>query len=635
MSYYSRFGRANGRVGQRSIGEKNIDNDRTSPFTNNSIVGRSRPKLLDNYSEDDDDDDDRDVVDDDDYNDQQRNYGVDFAMDLDNSNMETPKSFRGSRYSARKSSIKVPLKGDDVFTTKKVTTPGVMKTLTKHRTRNGSPLRPSSSEKEDPEDTLIKSQKLISDDNKFSPGNSPTLLFKSTKSPVINGSPIGNNNTYKEVKSPPSNYKVRPVDMAQFEPKNASNGGKKLFQNELERRLSPPSPPPPQNTNQDIEFDSSEDENLPVKKRSETVAKSSESVKKTSETVPKNSETVAKNSETVSKNSETVPQPIPETNSLAPQSEPFNLNGGNTFSNGASGAPSRQMSPPLKSPSAAPPMRSPSAAPPMRSEISNYLAKNPGNHWNDNYNVASSVEADSSSTNDKGSLQVGIPSRVDVEPAMGKSEILDKINATIDSLRQNDSRRVLFDDNNNIDLADISSDETPLELLNELESFAPTKSSPVKRRRSYSPQKRRSQSPGNIRSKTPDATKFKLPIVPPELTPIRKHYNRLSDKYSRHIMNKRQEEEEEQEHRHNYHHRQHQHSNHNMNKTWPTKTWIKLNKLVQSESLTVNDIINSKIVIEKLGCESKEDLKQRVEFLIRFNEFQKRKYQFRRERDLI
>lgn len=609
MSYYSRFGRANGRVGQRSIGEKNIDNDRTSPFTKNSIVGHSRPKLLDNYSDEDDDvgDDVDDDVDNDvdndhhHYNDRQWNYGVDLAMDLDNSNMETPKSFRGSRYSARKSSIKVPLKGDDVFTTKKVTTPGVMKTLTKHRTRNGSPLRPSSSEKEDPEDTLIKSQKLISEDNKFSPGNSPKLLFKSTKSPVINGSPIGNNNSYKEVQSPPSNYKVRPVDMAQFEPKNGSNGSKKLFQNEVEKQL-----PPRQNTNQDIEFDSSEDDNLPVKK----VAKKSPDVS----TVPKNPEV------------STIPPPIPETNSLAPpQNESFNLNGANTFSNGTSRAP-RQVSPPMRSPSA--------AAPPMRSEISNYLAKNPGNHWNDNYNVASSVEADSSSTNDKGSLQVGIPSRVDVEPAMAKSEILDKINATIDSLRQNDSRRALFDDNNNIDLADISSDETPVELLNELESFAPTKSSPVKRKRSYSPQKRRSQSPENIRSKTPDPSKFKLPIVPPELTPIRKHYNRLSDKYARHIMNKRQEQPHHQQQQHHHHHHHHQPSNHdsiNKAETWSTKTWIKLNKLVQSESLTVNDIINSKIVIEKLGCESKEDLKQRVEFLIRFNEFQKRKYQFQRE----
>lgn len=581
-------------------------------------------------------------------------------LEFEDTRLETPKS---SRYSTQRTTIKVPLKSGDEQS-QRITTPTVMERLTKYKSRNGTPLRTSSKRKStgpsdpmiasspkeaDPniidrerEDTLIKQRKLISDDNKFSPNDTSVKLFKTSDFshtaphvPTTHSSPTrvhsrSFNDVDPKIQSPPSNFRIRPLNFDKLNQDKELGKNRRLFLDDQELKKTIPSAlpsqasisgnvddgleekiretPPKAARQNDIEFDSSDDEN--------------------------------------SERASIKPQINGESNKYAsPQQRPVDH-----------------------------PVHSVDQAvhgdhdPQIPTSIGLRTTDPSEDHAHNLNNLASSVEIDSVSTNgiglDKGSLNVGIPSRVDIDPQndMQRLETLERINVTMGA---NGTTRLSFnekprnhrnmepvndipinnkpisemDQMNKINAAmdlesDISSDDNPMELLNELNSFLPNRSSPAKKSGRSPPNRfsngsKYSKGTGVNGSKysrgtgVNGSTKYKnIPV--PEMTPIRKHYSRLSDKYAKHIMNKKQRDPEvtggkEME---SYTSNE-QDSSVDLDEPWTGTQWYKLNKVITSDTLSVEDIINSEVLVRRLGCKSKTDLKQRVKFLIKFNEHKK------------
>lgn len=659
-----------------------------------------------------------------------------------NGNLETPKSFRqdnSMRFSTRKTTIKVPLRNGDEEG-RRVSTPTVMERLTKYRSRNGTPLRTSSGRKpslindnnvtspasnqfsgtmnndtahkqlgngdninnnqddnvdensniidREREDALIKQRKLISDDNKFSPNQSSTKLFKTTSyHNSQNGFPNNSsptkvhsrsfNDVDQPIRSPPSNLKVRPLDFDKLnEKKDSGNSRKLLFEDHgIKKNIVSTTPSqvsfngnvstglaeaPRENGNKrmndkpdesrhEIEFDSSEDESP------DKVSMKPQASNLTNRSASPN----------IDMNIQQAPQPQPPLQ---------------TRVDGVAG-----VLPQTQSSLSLPPQPQPQTQP-MPGDHRRQTQNQDHGHVNDptslenNFNhFASSVEVESVSTNgiglDKGSLHVGLPSRSEMnnQNDMQHLETLERINVT---MGDNGSTRISFDDNkgrnrrnginaldginnqrnhvnepiseinkinNAMDLeSDISSDDNPVELLNELNSFLPSKSSPSKTSEKISLNQNYYSNSNAGRSSTVRYSRdwgVNGPQVshrqnaPPEMTPIRKHYSRLSDKYARHLMNKQHKVNSKELKRRQVGESSEPYGNptvpellessNEVNQPWTGRRWHKLNKLLMCDSLKVDDIINSEILVSHLGCKSMAELKQRVEFLIKFNELRK------------
>ncbi|EGV61923.1 hypothetical protein PSN45_000616 [Yamadazyma tenuis] len=281
-------------------------------------------------------------------------------------------------------------------------------------------------------------------------------------------------------------------------------------------------------------------------------------------------------------------------------------------------------------------------------------------------NIASSLETDSVLTGvlGKRSLQDGT-SRVDFD--LSNNKPLSHLNHTISVITErndNISKNIKMDLDRELssDEHEVSMDENSSALLNELNSysFIPKFQSPAKpsapsisagpksktrltssrvstpkfgTRMGRLPRVNRNQN----QSPNPQVGKFTTSgsstnhsnkQFKPEMTPIRKHYDRLENKYAKHIMNKRRnsamEPEPEVEEESITHNRLPKPSQ--LNKPWPEEKWEKLNQLLKSPTLTVEDILNSDTVQDKLDI-SKSDLEERIKFLVKFNEFKESRNQ--------
>lgn len=512
--------------------------------------------------------------------------------DLDE-RINTPKSVRGNSF-IKRTTVKVPLKDDKTTNMKRSGTPTVVNKLTQYQSRNSTPLKKGLSDN-DREDTLIREAKLISEDNELaygSPGRS--FLKPTTKSPFMFEKTIG---------SPPS-FKIKPVDLDK--------------KGEIEVTVK---------GTEDIEYESAgSDDDM-----------QGPSVKEPSPKAPN-----TRNSPALSDKGPRIPSSFGIISPNRPMSSERNVphRGISTvdpqfrknrdvkkfYPRSHDRSSSRHVSPP---------------APLVRLTSPN---ERPQTQFRDRpNNIASSVEAESISTTiDKGSLQVGIPSRIEVEH--DRAEIMEKIDP-----------RMSFEDNE-IDLeSGISSDDNAAELLNELDSFLP-KSSPNKlfNGRQWNGDTatvNRTTVNGNLNREYERnidlsmRSRIRRPLSnTPELTPIRKHYGRLNERFARHLNNKRKQEkkpelptqfeltesekleipepespEEEAEKEEEEAEKEEE------REIWTNHKWKKLNKLIMCGKFTIQDILNSQVSTKWFQCKNKEDLKQRIEFLIQFNEYRVKK----------
>lgn len=248
-----------------------FDRNKESPQSNETLEGinrntgigyrKNRTESIRNVFNSDDDDD----------------------MEFEDSIIETPKqqfprkdniSFSGTRLSSRNFTeneqsefivkntvVKIPLKGgDEDMGPRKFSTPNLVNRMNRYGVRNGTPLKlppvnsssiqesaevPTNQVEEFKEDTLIRSRKLISDDNKLSPGRIPTRKSSLSRlSPQkVNISPnrIRSNIIDDKHSSPPSNLKVKPLNVTTIQANNTVHTD---LPNDV-----------------DIEFDSSDNEN--------------------------------------------------------------------------------------------------------------------------------------------------------------------------------------------------------------------------------------------------------------------------------------------------------------------------------------------------------------------------------------
>lgn len=107
---------------------------------------------------------------------------------------------------------------------------------------------------------------------------------------------------------------------------------------------------------------------------------------------------------------------------------------------------------------------------------------------------------------------------------------------------------------------------------------------------------------------TPEASlesRFKATKVPkPEMTPIGKHYDRLKQTFEKDFINNNRKKSPVKVSKQS-----------ELDKPWPEEKWEKLNSLVESPNLTVDDILDSPTVQNILDI-SESDLKERVNFLL-------------------
>lgn len=186
---------------------------------------------------------------------------------------------------------------------------------------------------------------------------------------------------------------------------------------------------------------------------------------------------------------------------------------------------------------------------------------------------------------------------------ISRSEILDRINATINSLIEKENSRPFLSskqsprshilDENDL-VHDESSSSSPGDILNELDSFMSTKR----------------KGDDNIHAKriTPPFVDSPNPMQPKK-TNSPTALTKLSGKYAREVLRKRK-------HGENAITKPNQEIS---DELWPVSKWSKLNRILKLKSLSRLDIVNSHILLQKLGCKSKADLEQRVNFLIRYN----------------
>lgn len=201
-----------------------------------------------------------------------------------------------------------------------------------------------------------------------------------------------------------------------------------------------------------------------------------------------------------------------------------------------------------------------------------------------------------------------IPSYQDIS----REEILDKINRTIDSLREKEASlspqkpSIIHDLEDSDSDSDLTSNEAPADILNELDSFmnfSKTNGDTQGLKSGVETSSCRVERTTNVdMNKAEDMTDFRNGKV--------RKPTRLESKYAGHIAKSRKK------------------SDRILDKTkkslgprgtkWTKKKWNILNKVVQSKKLSTDDIVNSSILKQLLNC-SKADLKERVEFLNSLN----------------
>ncbi|CCE73230.1 Piso0_000259 [Millerozyma farinosa CBS 7064] len=186
---------------------------------------------------------------------------------------------------------------------------------------------------------------------------------------------------------------------------------------------------------------------------------------------------------------------------------------------------------------------------------------------------------------------------------ISRSEILERINATINSLIEKENSRPFLSSrqsprshisDENHSAQDDSSSSSPEDILNELDSFMSTK------RKGDDNIHEKETAP--LLEDSPRSTDPKKTASPTFLT-------KLSGKYAREVIRKRKYGE-------NANTKPNQESS---DVLWPVSKWSKLNRILKLKSLSRSDIINSDILLKKLGCKSKDDLEQRINFLISYN----------------
>lgn len=481
-------------------------------------------------------------------------------------------SFQQHDYVMRDTTTKVPLK--DSPHTNKASTPDMLDRINKYRSKNGTPLKlpPLTSSQfsnsdneshsipieEKAEDSLIKRRKLISDDNKFSPGRTQGSLKKTsrdTSNGHIVASPTKTTNRpmNEAIITPPSNLKVRPFifGSASRTLPSASVSRKCVLEEHRKTQVST------SKHDEDIEFDSSdvdvdgEDGDGPT--RSRLLSSTTRFNPSNSNQVPKSSSGISQHTHTSNHNKD---------DSIELRHE-------------------QQIS---------------QSKPTFESKIK-----------------------DIQNTSNKETNQT------EKYHDISRAEILEKINSTINSLMEKDKlesspSKINVEDvlPQNIDRETMqaeSSDESPEEIMNELDSF-------------FSGNKSNTVNQGSADFNHRSPSKFSIgnndqgPISngqPSKATPIRTHYSRLSGKYARQIMNRRKSENASDNVYPDIPVLQDS-NNIALGSEWPTSKWLKLNKILQLGRIAKKDIINSEVLIQKLGCASRRELKQRIEFLVQFNE---------------
>lgn len=479
-------------------------------------------------------------------------------------------SFQQHDYVIRDTTTKVPLK--DSPRTNKASTPDMLDRINKYRSKNGTPLKlpPLTSNQfsnsdnesqsipieEKAEDSLIKHRKLISDDNKFSPGRTQGSLrnaARDTSNGHIVASPTKTMNRpmNEAIITPPSNLKVRPFifGSASRTLPSASVSRKGLPEDLRKTHVSA------SKHDGDIEFDSSD-----VDGEDDDGTTRSRLLSSTTRFNPSNSNQVTKHG-------------------LNQHTHTSNYN-----KDGIELRHERHIS---------------QVNPTFESKIE-----------------------DIQNTSNKE------PDQKEKYGDISRAEILEKINSTINSLMEKDKlasspSKINVDDvlPQNIDkeiMQAESSDESPEEIINELDSF-------------FSGNKSNTANQGNADFSHRSPSKFSAsnndqgPIAngqPSKATPIRTHYSRLSGKYARQIMHRRKNENASSNAYPDMSVLQYS-NNIATGSEWPTSKWLKLNKILQLGKIAKKDVINSEVLVQKLGCASRRDLKQRVEFLVQFNESRK------------
>lgn len=501
---------------------------------------------------------------------------------ISNNRQSGQDSFHQRDYVIRDTTTKVPLK-DSPHTsnvnrnTNKASTPDTLDRINRYRSKNGTPLKLppltsnqfSDSDNENPslrieekaEDSLIKHRKLISDDNKFSPGSTRISLRKAGRDTtnehsIVSPTKSMNRSTNEAIITPPSNLKVRPFIFG--------STSKKLPSTSFSRKALPEQFRNTQvsgNINDaDIEFDSSdvdgEEENHGATR-----------------------------------------------GKLLSSTSRFNASISNQISKPSGVAQNIQINNHDRERSI---------------ELREKLA-----HEQYIPQVSPTIGSKYEDVGDTGDREADQKEKYG---DISRAEILEKINSTINSLMEKDkfasspskaNQEDVLPQNIEKEIVDAeSSDEGPEEIINELDSFFSGNKSNIGNQRASSFNHR---SPSKIFSEKTETNSLNQPS---KSTPIRTHYSRLSGKYARQILHRRKSENvsaienpdpailEDS-------------NDTSLNPEWPTSKWLKLNKVLQLGKIAKTDIINSEVLIQKLGCSSRHELKQRVEFLIQFNDSKK------------
>ncbi|ODV82256.1 uncharacterized protein CANTADRAFT_4275 [Suhomyces tanzawaensis NRRL Y-17324] len=67
------------------------------------------------------------------------------------------------------------------------------------------------------------------------------------------------------------------------------------------------------------------------------------------------------------------------------------------------------------------------------------------------------------------------------------------------------------------------------------------------------------------------------------------------------------------------------HGKYSFSHEWSPKKWKMLFRIVQLNKISIDDAMNSQILIEELGCTSKHELRQRINFLLKFDKLKRKK----------
>lgn len=209
-----------------------------------------------------------------------------------------------------------------------------------------------------------------------------------------------------------------------------------------------------------------------------------------------------------------------------------------------------------------------------------------------------------------------------------KEEIMEQINSSVNLLKEKDIFRTKPDEipqfNDNEILAsndeEASSDD---EILQELDSHLP-RSELLPSDRSGIRGFAKEISDDELERRKP-ISKISSPVKILEAPETKRESNSLSGQYARHLMRKRREKvktkiqttlQSGDNTSLNVHVSNTEHSiTPEEYSEWPSQKWRKLQKLLDLPTLTEDIIINSDLVLNNLKCSSKQELKDRVQYL--------------------